>query len=258
MSLRIYLLLGTWMRRPTVHPNQAVRDMKSRRSAYGVVLLLLCALLISACGTVQVGVEATATLPPATPSPAARATATPSAETPTPVPATPTHTPAPRSPTATPTQPPTVTPTPSPLPTVDVAPGWETYASERYQATFRYPPDWHLDTVHGGEAYTGPDGYFILDAMGSGGAPIDQVTANQAHHHLLPFGTDPTIEPLEIQGQEARLILPSADATMGDQSLLIVRYPQPVVIGGTPYDYFALYADEAHIRTIAETLRFGA
>jgi hypothetical protein len=238
--------------------------MTFRRSVFGIVFLLICALSLSACGTVQVGVEPTATLLPATPSPAP-VTATPLPETPTPVPATPTSVPAtatrtsaPRSPTATPTQAPTATPTPSPSPTVDVAPGWETYTSEQYQVTFRYPPQWHLDTAHGGEAYTGPDGYFILDAMGSGGAPIDQVTANQAHHHLLPFGTDPTIESLEIQGQEARLILPSADATMGDQSLLIVRYPQPVVIRSVPYDYFALYADEAHIRTIAETLRFGA
>jgi hypothetical protein len=231
--------------------------MKFERSVYGVVFLLLCALLISGCGTVQVGVEPTATPPPGTPG-TALVTATPSPATPTPVPATPTRTPAPRSPTATATQPPTATPTPAPSPTVDVAPGWETYTSERFQVTFRYPPDWHLDTVHGGEAYTGPDGYFILDAIGSGGVPIDEVAANQAHHHLLPFGSDPTIESLEIEGQNAPLILPSADATMGGQSLLIVRYPQPVMIQGTAYDYFALYADEAHIRTIAETLRFAS
>jgi hypothetical protein len=29
-----------------------------------------------------------------------------------------------------------------------------------------------------------------------------------------------------------------------------------VTIRSVPYDYFALYADEAHIRTIADTLRF--
>jgi hypothetical protein len=236
-----------------------VKDMKLSRSMYNAVFVLLCALLLSACGTVRVGLESMATATRETPSPApATATPTPSPKTPTPVPVTPTHTPAPRSPTATATQPPTATPTPAPSPTVDVAPGWETYTSERFQVTFRYPPDWHLDTVHGGEAYTGPDGYFILDAIGSGGVPIDEVAANQAHHHLLPFGSDPTIESLEIEGQKARLILPSADATMGDQSLLIVRYPQPVMIQGTAYDYFALYADEAHIRTIAETLRFAS
>jgi TolB protein len=139
---------------------------------------------------------------------------------------------------------------------VDVAPGWDTYRSERFAVSFRYPLGWQLDAVHGGEAYRGEDGYFILDAMGSGGATIDALAADQVNHHLLPFGTDPSIEELELGGQEARLILPAADASMGDQALLIVRYPQPVTIQGTAYDHFALYADEAHIRTIAQTLQF--
>jgi hypothetical protein len=198
-------------------------------------------LLVSACGTLQVGLESTAT-----PTPAARDV--------TPVKAT--QTPMPRSPTATPTGSASATPTPVPSPTVDVAPGWETYNSERFVVTFRYPPGWQFDPVHGGERYAGEDGYFILDAIGSEGAAIDAVTANQAQHHLLPFGSNPTIEQLEVQGQEARLILPSADATMGDQALLIARYPEPVTILGAAYDHFALYADQAHIHTIAHTLQF--
>jgi hypothetical protein len=217
--------------------------MNLKRSICTSAFLLLSVLLASACGTLQVGLESTAT-----PMPAARDV--------TPVKAT--QTPMPRSPTATPTGSASATPTPVPPPTADVAPGWETYNSERFVVTFRYPSGWQLDPVHGGERYAGEDGYFILDAIGSEGAAIDAVAANQARHHLLPFGSNPTIERLEVQGQEARLILPSADATMGDQALLIARYPEPVTILGAAYDHFALYVDQAHIRTIAQTLQFAS
>jgi hypothetical protein len=43
---------------------------------------------------------------------------------------------------------------------------------------------------------------------------------------------------------------------MGDQALLIVRYPQPAMIQGVVYDHLALYADQAHMRRIAQTLQF--
>jgi hypothetical protein len=231
------------MRWSTARPSQAVKDMNLKRPVCYVVFLLLSTLLISACGTLQVGLE---------PAP----TSTPDNAAPTPDIAT--GTPALRSPTATPADTPIATPTPVPPPTADVAPGWETYSSERFGVRFRYPAGWQLDPVHGGERYAGEDGYFILDAIGSGGAAIDEVTTNQASHHLRPFGSRPTIERLEVQGQEARLILPSADASMGDQAQLIARYPEPVTILGTAYDHFALYADQAHIRTIAQTLQFAS
>ncbi len=216
--------------------------MDLKRSIRYVVLLLCCMVLISACGTLQVGLE---------PTPASTSDDAPLPSV------TATYTPALPSPTATATERADATPTPRPLPTADVAPGWATYRSERFRVSFRYPPSWQFDAVHGGESYRGEDGYFILDAIGSGGAAIDAVAANQVSHHLLPFGTNPVIEELEVGGQEARLILPAADASMGDQALLIVRYPQPVTIQGTDYDDFALYADQAHIRTIAQTVQFA-
>lgn len=227
--------------------------MNTKRDVSFVVFLLFCAAVVGACGTRQVRLQPTPASTPGLASPAS-VTATRSST------ATATHIPAPPSPTAIATAIATAradaTPTPLPSPTVDVAPGWETYRSERFSVRFRYPPDWEFDAVHGGETYRGEDGYFILDAIGSGGATIDGVVADQVDHPLLPYGTDPAIEELEVGGQQARLTLPAADASMGDQAMLIVRYPQPVTILGRGYDYFALYADEAHIRTIAQTLQF--
>lgn len=40
------------------------------------------------------------------------------------------------------------------------------------------------------------------------------------------------------------------------QAAVIVSYPKPVFISGTEYNYFALYADENHIRPIASSLEF--
>jgi TolB protein len=66
------------------------------------------------------------------------------------------------------------------------------------------------------------------------------------------------IETLQIQNQEAHLIMHSADQPAGlqSQAALIIVYPQPVNVIGTPCRYFVLWADWPHIRTIAQTLRF--
>ena len=75
---------------------------------------------------------------------------------------------------------------------------------------------------------------------------------------LQPHGSAPAIETLTIQGQEARLIMPSADQRqdLEGRAALLVRYPAPVTIQGESYEYLVLLADRGHIRGIASTLRF--
>jgi hypothetical protein len=143
---------------------------------------------------------------------------------------------------------------PSPPP-VD---SWETYSNPDFAITFKYPSHWELVPGYSdvGDKFAGSDGFFLITAM-SGGT-IDDVAANEAGHVLQPYGSHPTVESLWVQGQEARLILPSADQPLGmeHQSALIIRYPQPVPVSGYPCDFFVLYADEDHVRTIGETLSF--
>jgi TolB protein len=106
------------------------------------------------------------------------------------------------------------------------------------------------------QKYAGHDGFFRIDAMD--GESIDSVAAAEAYHVLRPYGSWPTIEVLLVQGQDARLILPSADqpAGMDDQAALIARTPRPIQPGSEPCRYLVLYADTGHIRAIGETLRF--
>ena len=186
-------------------------------------LFLFILLFLTACGgTLEIGVEYTAT--PGDVHPTASVAI------------------------ATPDQSPALTPTSTP----EIV-GWSTYSNPSFAVSLQYPAHWQPADDRN---YVGEDGFFSIGAIGNPEASVDDVAADEAGHVLQPYGSRPIIENLQIQGQPARLILPSADAGMGDQAALIVRYPEPVELGDT-CQFFLLYADQGHIRTIAQTLRFA-
>ena len=138
---------------------------------------------------------------------------------------------------------------------------WVEYSNPVFAVSLQHPNDWDPVPGYGspetGEIkYAGISGFFQINAMDT--ESIDMAAAAEAYHKLQPYGPNPTIESLQIQGQEARLILPSGgQPAVGQyQAGLIVRYPQPVNISGIPVRFFVLWADQAHIRTLAETIRF--
>jgi hypothetical protein len=138
---------------------------------------------------------------------------------------------------------------------------WVDYSNPVFAVSLQHPADWHPEPGYGspetGEIkYAGITGFFQISAMDT--ESIDLAAASEANHKLQPYGLNPTIENLQIQGQEARLILPSGgQPAVGQyQAGLIVRYPLPVNISGTPVRFFILWADQSHIRAIAETIRF--
>jgi len=129
---------------------------------------------------------------------------------------------------------------------------WATFSNLTYAISLQYPADWQPVPGYGsaeiGEVrFAAINGFFQIDAMDADS--IDDVAAAEAGHRLQPYGSQPTIETLQIQGQEARLILPSADQPTGMyyQAALIVRYPQPVNVIGTPCHFFVLWADSSHM-----------
>ena len=146
----------------------------------------------------------------------------------------------------------------APTPTITpISAGWKTYTSPDFHVTLQHPAHWQPRPGYG-ESYGGEDGLFGLNAVSGEGVPLDEVAQRSAYHKLQPYGSQPVIESLQGQGQPARLILPSADQPedMKGQAELIVLYPQPVTISGEQYRYFVLYADQGHVRQIAETLSF--
>ena len=147
---------------------------------------------------------------------------------------------------------------PTPPPYLDM---WVPYSNPAFAVSLEYPADWQpipgYSSPETGEIrFGGINGFFHVNAMDTDN--IDMAAASEAGHKLQPYGSQPTIESLLVQGQEARLILPSEDQPMGmqHQAALIVRYPQSVNVLGTPARFFVLWADWIHIRTIAQTIQF--
>lgn len=128
------------------------------------------------------------------------------------------------------------------------------FTSLVYRVSFPYPANWRQVSE---ERYEGADGFFQVSAISSSG-PITEVCHAEAFHPLMPYGSSPTIIHVKVQHQDACFIFPSADqpAEMNKQSALIVRYPRPVQIGETFYNYFILFADVNHIRQMGARLSF--
>lgn len=130
----------------------------------------------------------------------------------------------------------------------------KTYRNADFHVQFQYPFHWSkVDD----ERYEGSDGFFQISALASDEA-IGIVCHNEAFHQLLPYGTEPRIVKTQIQNQDACFIYPSQDqpSEMRGQAALIVKYPTPVVIDGTRYHYFVLWADQNHIDEIGRSVSF--
>lgn len=128
------------------------------------------------------------------------------------------------------------------------------YTSFVYRVSFPYPANWRRISE---ERYEGPDGFFQVSAI-SAGDRIADVCSSEAFHPLMPYGSSPRIIAMTIQNQEACFIFPSVDqpSEMNKQAALIVRYPRPVQIGETFYNYFILWSDINHIRPMGRRLSF--
>ncbi len=156
-------------------------------------------------------------------------------------------------------QPEATTVAPTPTPTTPTFAGWKTYSNPAFNVTLEYPANWqHMPEY--GERYGGADGFFEVSPAFSPELTVDEACELQANHKLKPYGSQPQVERLQVQGQEACLIWPSDDQVkdMEGQAALIVRYPEPVQIMGDVYGYFILWADKNHIREIGKKLRFVA
>jgi TolB protein len=137
---------------------------------------------------------------------------------------------------------------------------WKTYSNPVYNIELKYPSDWQLrEEIAFTHKYEGDDGFFQISVISGENLTIDEVCENEAYHKLKPYGSQPKIQKLEVQNQEACLILPSNDQSkpMKNQSALIVKYPQPIEIKKLgSYNYFILWADRDHVKKIIKTLKF--
>lgn len=135
-------------------------------------------------------------------------------------------------------------------------PRFAIYTNEIYHVAFPYPAHWRKVTE---ERYESEDGFFQISAISSEDE-LGQVCHSEAFHPLRPYGSNPRVVRSYVQNQQACFIFPSSDQPkeMKNQSALILKYPRPVSIGGTTYQYFVLWADRNHILSLAKGFRFVA
>lgn len=152
-------------------------------------------------------------------------------------------------------------PTPSTVREVEcgVPKGWQRYTNDRVGVTFFYPPDWQPDPRQiqdGQQRYGGESGFFQVTT--AEGPSVEWAAEVHVKHKLNLFGQRPRVLPMDIQGYDARLVLPSVvrQREMNGTAALFVRLPHPVPADiGSPRPFLLLWADGDHIAQIAETVR---
>lgn len=134
---------------------------------------------------------------------------------------------------------------------------YSTYENIEHNVTLEYCKDWKQNFDYYNR-FEGKEGFFQITAFDGLGWSIDEVANYEAAHKLLPYGSNPEISKLSLDGMEARLIMPSNDQAkeMNNQAEIIIKYPITIEINGSTFSYFILYANSNHILKIAKTVKF--
>lgn len=98
--------------------------------------------------------------------------------------------------------------------------------------------------------------FFQLLVMGDESDTPEQTCKGLAEHVLRPFGANPTIRPINVDGQSACLVWPSKDQGAPWDAAVVIKYPQPVEINGERYSILELDADKNYILAIIRTVPF--
>ena len=101
--------------------------------------------------------------------------------------------------------------------------------------------------------FEGDSGFLSLDKLRAPSFSLHAACASDAAHPLQPYGLHPSIARLTVDGSSACLIIPSADqaSEMDAAAEVLTTDRQP-----DEYQFLIVVADEAHIRRIAESIRF--
>jgi hypothetical protein len=148
---------------------------------------------------------------------------------------------------------PSTAPTATAAPTTTPAPA--TYTGTAYPLVLQYPADWQLVAGDPSPSFEGDGGFLRIGGTASADS-VDEVCRAQAAGQLPPFGTTPAFETVTVGGQEACLILPSADqpsATRGT-ARVVVRLPYELFSVG--FNFLVLDGDVDHVRAIAMSIEF--
>ncbi len=145
-------------------------------------------------------------------------------------------------------------------PTVDA--GLAVYENPYLGIWLAYPAHWQKDTRFGrpqtGARFSGEDGYFSYTKVSYQDGTLEMVVENELGNPSGSYGSQPTIESVEIADQPGRLIWPSDDQAveMNNQAALMLRYPEQTDSENQAAEFLVLYADQDHLGSLLQNLRF--
>ena len=91
---------------------------------------------------------------------------------------------------------------------------WNTYTSKLFLVTLKYPANWEIDN-EGNAVYSGKDGFFQISASSMSGLTAKEMCENAIQINNSGkennYGTNPTMEILQVDSQPACLVLPEDD-----------------------------------------------
>ena len=164
--------------------------------------------------------------------------------------------------TATAELPGTPEPPPTPSPASPPSRSLVLYSSQVLKVELHYPADWVPDANYS-NSYRDPGGreygFFGVNALNADGMTLDKIANAEVRHKFKPYGENPRIVSLTVDGREARLILPD-EASPAPESFvadLIVPYSSPVLIASSPngYEFLVIHSHKDFIQSIAGTVR---
>lgn len=132
------------------------------------------------------------------------------------------------------------------------------YTNYVYKVNLSYPSDWQPAAGANYDHYEGPDGFFMIAAIGDATSSIDDLAKSEANHVLKPYGSKPLIDSTTVAGQNARIITPSSDQAdvNNNQAAVIIKFPKPATLNKQVYGYLILWADKDHLPDIIRSLSF--
>lgn len=135
--------------------------------------------------------------------------------------------------------------------------GYKQFKSELYDISFKYPADWTKNPNYE-ERYDGPGGFVEVAEIEAYNRPINVVVQQEINTPIKPFGMNPKVMDVDLDGQPARVIIPSADQNkvFDREVAIIVKNKKPVIEGQERYDYTIIWTDKANLENILNSFKF--
>lgn len=135
---------------------------------------------------------------------------------------------------------------------------YNTFISNKYHVQFDYPSDWVKNPRYE-DKYEGPDGFFEVGDYTGTHSSIDDAVKEQIEADHKPYGTNPVVEKITLDGQPACIIYSSNDQNSfynDRDSVIIVKYPEPNDVNGDLYNFVDIWTLPEYIPLITSTFKF--